>query len=234
MLLKSSITKFSPNGTPEEVEAWHQARVSLFTSSEWHFIAGGVKAIDQTGRKYIWRKVGEELSGMPARDEVTTLATAHGHLYEPQALKKFAEKMGVDFLVTQKFIRPIGKRHGTTPDALWVVRETSDGLGYDVNTVEAKCPSSYDAYIELWNCTTPEEIKAKEKKYYWQVIHQMFVTGALKGYLVIYQPFFRSGGMRIIEFKASEVLHDLTFTAQRSKEAGIIYLEQRNKMIEAA
>ena len=227
MLLKSAITNIEVHS-----KEWFDERLAKFTSSEWHFVMGAA-GIGVTGMKYIYRKVGEEMTGIPCRDEITTDATAHGHTYEPLALTAFAKKMNIEFLVTQKLIVPKNSRHGSTPDGLIVYKESTDHTGYDVFTVEAKCPTSYDGYLELWECETPMAIKAVSKKYYWQVLHQMDVAGALKGYLVIYQPYFKAGGLKIIEFRKSELINEFKLINERKKEVEQIFITLRDKLLAA-
>lgn len=228
MLLKSSITNIVVHS-----EEWFAGRLAKFTSSEIHFLCGK-EGIGQTGRKYILRKLGEELTGIPCRDEISTAATAHGHEHEPFALKAFMKKMGVEFLVTQKLIVPVGSRYGSTPDGIIVRKESIDKLSYQVEPVEAKCPSSYDAYLELWECETPEKIKKVEKKYYWQVLDQMHVCDALVGYLVIFQPYFKAGNLRIVQFNKMDLMPDFKLLVQRKEEAVKTFDELRTKLITAA
>jgi len=227
MLLKSSISQIVIHS-----DDWFAGRLAKFTSSEWHFLMGA-KGLGDTGLKYIYRKVGEELTGMPCRKEISTEATEHGHLYEPENLLKFGQKMSIDFLVTQKLIVPINSRFGSTPDAIIVLNESVDKLSYNVSTVEAKCPSSYDAYITLWKCKTPDDVKRVDPKYYWQVLHQMMVCDCLKGYLSIYHPFFKAGQLNIIEFKKIDLIQDFKLMSERGKLAVEIFESTRNEMMAA-
>ncbi len=227
MLLKSSITNILIHS-----EDWFSGRLAKFTSSEWHFLMGA-KGLGETGLKYIYRKIGEELTGIPCRKEISTEATEHGHQYEPENLLKFGQKMGIDFLVTQKLIVPVNGRIGSTPDAIWVLNESEDKLSYNVCTVEAKCPPSYDNYIGLWKCKTPADVKKFEPKYYWQVLHQMMVCDCLRGYLSIYHPHFKVGQLNVIEFRKIDLVPEFKLMAERSKEALEIFESTRNEMMAA-
>src|SRR5258707_6629249 len=148
MLLKSHITNIEIHS-----DAWFAGRLAKFTASEIHHLMGE-KPFTQGALSYIYRKVGEELSGLPCRDEVDTNATRHGNLYEPEAIQKFGEREGLQFVVTQKLIHNPETRFSCTPDALIINKENIDELSYNVSTLEVKCPSSYDAYISLCLCET--------------------------------------------------------------------------------
>jgi hypothetical protein len=225
MLSKTSITNITVQS-----DEWFRGRLAKWTSSEAHYLTA-TEGLGAAGMKYIWRKVGEELTGVPCRTEITTSATEHGHEFEPENIRNFGIHMGLDFVVIQKLIVPVGQRIGSTPDALIIVKESADQLSYQVKTVEAKCPPSYDNYIQLWNCSTPEEIKRVERKYYWQVIHQMHTCDALEGYLSIYHPFFKAGQLNIIQFKKVNLIQDFKLLKDRLILADQVFEEQRDRMI---
>ncbi len=227
MLLKSQISNVLMHS-----EDWFAGRLAKITSSEFHYLMAE-KGLGSAGMNYMYRKVGEELTGIPCRDEISTRATEHGQEYEQENLKAFHQKMGVEFLVTQKLILDPNGRVGSTPDGIWVIKERLDESAYDVFTVEGKCPISYDAFIRLWNCKTPADIKAESRPYYFQVLHQMKVAGALRGYLSIYHPHFKAGKLNIIEFRKIDLVPEFTLMEQRTQEAIKIFTEQRDKMIAA-
>jgi len=227
MLLKSNISNIVIHS-----EDWFQGRLAKITSSNFHFLCDE-KGIGVGGINYIYRLVGEELKGTPSKKEVFTDATEHGHQYEPENLRAFGIERGLEFIVQQKLILHPSGRVGSTPDALIPIRESVDKTMWQVETVEAKCPTSDDAYIRLWNCTLPEHVKKTKKEYYWQVIHQMLVADALVGYLSIYNPFYRAGKLRIVEFRKTELLQDFKIATARTEEAINIFTEQRDKMLAA-
>ena len=82
MLKKESITPVIM-GTDE----WFAGRLGRFTSSEIYHLMGA-KGIGEGGLSYIYRKVGEEICGIPQRREISTEATEHGNLYETENLRK--------------------------------------------------------------------------------------------------------------------------------------------------
>lgn len=198
-------------------DAWFEGRLSRLTASEWYnFMGDKLRTVGAVS--YIYRKVGETLSGIPSRKEISTAATEHGLQYEPDNLRKFMEVMGIEFLVTQKLITAKDSRFGCTPDGLIVISGSLDGLSYQVQTVEAKCPG-YEEYIRLARCKDALEVKSVAKDKFWQVCSQMDQCGALIGWLSIYQPFFKTGGHKIIKFNKMELVDDFKLLAQRKIEA---------------
>ena len=209
-LLRNKISKFELTIDPELNKPYYKAKLGRFTSSEWHNLMSE-KGIDKAGLNYIYKKVGEEMSGMSANKEFSSEATEHGLDYEREGLVAFADwafKTGeatkdID-MKTQKLILD-GDRCGGTPDGLWINSEREDSL--TVRTVEVKCPFSFDGYIRLFKCKTPADVKALPRegvKYYWQVLHQVSLCEALFGYLVAYQPHFRAGKINVIKFDAMD------------------------------
>jgi len=223
MLLKTSIT-----GIKIHSEQWFNSRIGKFTSSEIHYLMDE-KPMSPAAISFIYRKVGEEISGLPCRDDIDTQATRHGNLYEPEALKIYAERNNLPYLVTQTLISPPDSRFSGTPDALIIKAETE--THYSVETLEVKCPYSYDGYIKLFLCNTPEDVLKTEKKYFWQVIDQMTLCDALMGYLIIYQPLFKSGQMKVIPFRKLHLLPFFDKLKQRKIEAENKFIEIRDKLL---
>ena len=231
MLLKSRISPVEMHS-----EQWHSERSSRFTSSENHNLMGE-KFLTQGCISYIYRKVGEELTGVPARDSVETAATVHGNVYEPEALRKYKAKMGIEFLVTQKLIYGESERFSSTPDAIEILSERTDCEGYNVRPIEVKCPPTYDAYIGLCMCNTPFDLKKEEKKYFYQMLDQIDTCGALAGTFVVYHPDFTVGNMKIIEFRIMDNINgfyplkkELDFLRERKQMAVQKYNEVKLRM----
>lgn len=218
--------------TPIQIlsDEWFNGRLAKFTSSEWHYWMGD-KPKTTGAINYTYRKVGEELTGLPCRDEVDTKATEWGKMYEPEAIREFGKAMNVDFVVTQKLITEPGSRFGSTPDFLIPTLKSSDGLSYNVITGEVKCPMSYDAYIALARCKTPHQVKEANKIYFWQVIDQMYQCDALQGYLVIYHPLFKVGGMNIVEFRKLHLRDEFKLMEERKKAALEFFAEAREDLL---
>lgn len=217
-------------------EEWFQARLSRFTSSDNHYLMGE-KPFTQGAMSYIYRKVGEELTGVPARDSIESAATAHGNIYEPAAIRRYAEKRGIKFLVTQKLIYGENDKCSSTPDAIEILSERTDCDGYNVKPVEVKCPMTYDAYIGLCMCNTPFDLKREERKYFYQLLDQIDNCGALAGAFVAYHPDFSVGEMKIIEFRIMEKVgtdfplkRELDLLRERKRMAVEKYIEVKAKM----
>ena len=220
------------SGVQMHSEDWFTKRLSKFTSSEWHLVMGE-RGIGEGGKSYIYRKVGELLTGIVNKKEIATEATEHGNLYELENLRMFAKVMGLGFLVTQKLIAPQDSKHSSTPDALIVNYEAENKEEYSVSTVEAKCPLTYDNYIKLWKCRTPFDVKKVKPEFYWQTLHQMWVCDSLVGYLSVYHPHFRVGQLRIIEFKKIDLVSEFKLLKQRAIEAELLFDETVNEMMKA-
>lgn len=194
MLKKAHISKIKIQS-----EEWFLARLGKFTSSEIHYLTYPT-GLTEGSISYIRRKVGEELTGKPCREEISTPAMLHGHLHEAEAVRKFGVKMGLEFIIVQQLIADPATRFGGTPDGLIVLRESPDKMEYEVETVEVKCPPSFDAYIELFECVTPADVKKANRAYYWQVLDQMELCQAKRGHFVIYHPDFKAGNHKSIIF----------------------------------
>lgn len=202
---------------------WYVHRMAKLTASEWYRFMG--KNLLTVGAvSYIREKCGEEVTGIPARDEVSTKATEWGHKYEPDNLTRFMEWKKCEFLVQQRLICEPGSRFSCTPDGVIPVRKNEDGT-WRVETVEAKCPHTYNKYIALANCETPLAVLEEEPTYFWQVIFQMEYCGATHGYLSVYHPLFRYGGFRVIEFRKIELISHFKLLIERKAMA----LEEFNK-----
>lgn len=190
---------------------WRRERLGKFTSSNIFNLMGD-KMLTLDGSAYIYTRVGEEMAGEPANEYVDTPETRHGILYEGEAIRKFMAWQKIQFMVVQKLIVIPGERYGSTPDGIIPIQKYDDQ--WDVETVEVKCYPSYTHYIKCVLCNTPQELKAVDKKLYWQVIDQMAMCDAMKGNAVLYHPKFSAGGFKVIPFRRVELIPDF-------KELGI-------------
>jgi len=222
MLLKSKISEHQLSLDPLLNEKYNQAKLGKFTSSEWHYLMAE-KGLGSAGLNYIYRKVGEVMTGMKCRPDISTAATEHGLSYEREGLIKFGEKMGLQSLLVQRLILDEDGRCGGTPDGLIVLNESTDGLSLNVQTCEIKCPLSFDGYIRLWKCKTPEDLKKEAREYYYQVLHQMSLCDCLVGWFIVYMPFFKSGQMNIIEFRKINLIPEFKLMNDRKVEATKIF-----------
>lgn len=223
MLQKSHISNIEIHS-----DAWFSGRLGKFTSS-MIFVLMGEKPFTTGAMSYIMEKAGEEMSGMPAKQEVDNEWTRWGHIHEGTAVHKFGKKMKIDFLVVQKLITAPGSRFGSTPDAIWVKKAYRGA--YDVSTVEVKCYPSYSHFISCVLCDTPEELKRIDPKLYWQVIDQMCNCDCLVGYAVLFHPLFKAGGFKIIEFRKVLLVPEFTFLIARKNMAVTKFEEIRDRLL---
>ena len=161
----------------------------------------------------------EAMTGMKSRTDISTPATEHGLTYEREGLIKFGKLMGLESLLVQRLIIDEDGYCGGTPDGLIVLKESIDKLSYNVQTVEIKCPLSFDGYIRLWKCKTPEDLKKEAREYFYQVCHQMSLCDCLQGYFICYHPFFKSGQMNIIEFRKINLTAEFRLINERKQQA---------------
>lgn len=208
-------------------EEWRKQRLAKFTSSMIYTLMGE-KPFTQGALSYIYERVGEELSGVPAKYEIDTIATRWGLIHEAEATRKFGEYLGVDFLITQCLI--VNGRFGSTPDAIWA-KKKYDGC-WDVETGEIKCYPSYSHFIECALCNTAEELYKVDKKLFFQVIDQMDNCDALKGYAVLFHPEFKVGGFKVIPFRKIELIPYFKLLKER-KATAIIKFEEVRDMLQS-
>ena len=222
MLLKSKISPLGLFLDPELNKPYHEARLGKLTSSEWYHLMAK-EGIGKGGYSYIYRKVGEALSGRPAKDDVVVNATEHGLDYEREGLKKFGKQAGLKGAVLVQKLIIDDERCGGTPDGILILNDSEDGLYHNVKTIEVKCPYSFDGYIRAWKCKTPADLKKEKPDWYWQVLHQMFICDCLQGYFVAYQPFFSKGGLNVIEFRKIDLVPEFKLIAERKQQAISIF-----------
>lgn len=207
---------------------WHQGRLAKITSSKM-FTQCDDRPFTVGAESYILERVGEEMTGIPANEEIDTNATRWGLLHEREGTIKFGQEMGFEFLVTQKMIIGANPRFSSTPDAIHVKRKIGDA--YDVATAEIKCYPSYPNYIRCTLCSTPAEIKEVDKKLYWQVLDQMDNCDCMEGYAVFYHPDFKVSGLKIIHFRKKDLIKDFQFLQTRKRMAEEKFNEFRTKLI---
>lgn len=222
MLLKSKISDLQISLDPALNEKYDAAKLGRFTSSEFHYLMAE-KGIGQAGMNYIFRKAGEVMTGMKCKTDISTIATEHGLTYEREGLIKFGKQMGLESLLVQRLIIDEDGYCGGTPDGLIVLGESVDKLYYNVQTVEIKCPLSFDGYIRLFKCKTPQDLKKEAREYFYQVCHQMYLADCLVGWFVCYHPFFKSGQMNIIEFRKIDLIADFKMINERKQQAITIF-----------
>ena len=197
MLKKSKIS-----GIEIGSEEWRTSRLARFTSSNiWKIM--GEQGLGVQGMTYIKTRVGEELTGKSSDKEFDNDYLRHGLSYEAEAVNKFGLWHKLDFIVCQQLVID-NNRFGGTPDGLIVNMESPDKTEYEVETLEVKCPPTYDNYITLFLCQSPADLKREKKEYYWQVLDQMLICDSIKGHFMCYHPDFKAGNMNTILFEKNQ------------------------------
>ena len=225
MLNKDHISRITPMS-----DEWLMARKGKLTSSEIYNILSD-KFWTTGCQSYIYRKVGELLTGIPATSEINTEATIHGLINEANAIKKFARLYKFKYVVCQQLIALPGTKYGSTPDGIIVMNESMNEQMYNVMTAEVKCPPTYANFIALSLCKTPQDLKYENKQYYWQVLDQMDNCDCMKGFFITYHPDFTAGNMNVIEFRKMQPAgiesgKEIAFPLQKD----MAFLKERKKM----
>lgn len=211
-------------------DEWRKQRLAKFTSSMIYTLMGA-KPFTDGALTYIYERVGEFLTGIPAKQEIDTNATRWGLLHENEAINKFGLQLGTKFLLTQCLITEPGSMFGSTPDCIWVKKRYENGD--DVETGEVKCYPSYGHFIECALCNTPQELYKVDKKLFWQVIDQMDNCDCLRGNAVLYHPDFKAGGFKVISFRKLDLIPEFKLLKERKEGAVVKFNEIRDKLIAA-
>lgn len=175
---------------------WHRARLGKFTGSEVYKLMSKGKGKDkdwsQEGLSYINQKIGERLldTEMVMNDEsfnhyleVTEVTTKHmqyGIDNEDVARKEY-ERINLERVDNQPFVA-YNDFFGDSPDGY--VKEEN-------KAVEIKCLTIEKFVNYKLNCKCAEDLKAIEKKYYWQCVAHMAVLGAGSCEFIVYNEFMR-------------------------------------------
>lgn len=195
---------------------WKKARLAKMTSSKASVLMGE-KEFTVGALSYIYEKVGEEVSGVPAKTEVDTEGTRWGLIHEADGTKKMGEQLGVEFLVTQTLITIPGTRFGSTPDAIWPIKKYGDA--WDVETGEVKCYPSYSRMVACMLCNTPQDVKKVDPGAYFQVLDQMDMCDCMRGNLGYYHPEFRTHDFKLIKFRKIDLIEDFKLLKARKQSA---------------
>lgn len=209
-------------------DAWHQYRLGKGTSSKMFTICG-TEGWGKAADSYVYQKVGESLTGQSNEKEFEFDEDLDwGKMYEVEATRAFAKKMGINLLVVQKLITNPEGNFSSTPDAIWVHGECKiDTDEYNVSSAEGKCPRTYHNFIPKFLCKTPADLFKINKSDYWQTIDQVDQCGASKGYFFVYHPYFPEGSnLNIIEFRKVELWDHFRLLSARKK----MFIEKFNEI----
>lgn len=229
MLLKSRISQIGMLEGDNVSELWRQVRLNLFTSSQIHNLCA-VKGFGKDGANYIRTRVFEAIARIPADAEINTMSTVHGLVEEGFGIKGYINKRGINpkQVVMQKFIHGDNPLFGCTPDGIYCMNESTDGMSWNVEVWETK---AYQAkkHMEMLELSTPAELKAANPDMFWQICDQMLNVDCLDGKGIFFHPAMSidEGGLHVIDFRKRDLVPELKFLKQRKAEA----IEEFNRLI---
>lgn len=245
MLLKSRISPVRMLEDGLVNEHWRQIRLGLITSSNVWKICGE-RGLGDTGMGYIRSRVFESIARVPSEQEITTEATASGLVEEGPAIKMCIAHLGIDprQVVVQKFIYGESDMFGSTPDALYCMNESEDGLSWNVESWEVKAYGCLK-HMENIEASTPQELKAINRPFYFQVLDHMLNVDCLTGKGVLFNSILPKdkGGFHIVPFRKMQslpgkdgklvypIVEDLKFLKERKDLAVSEFTRLRNKLL---
>jgi len=129
---------------------------------------------------YVYEKVAEELTGLPAKQEITSAATDWGNSWEGEARMMYERvfKCKIEQVGNLTF----GKRWSGSPDGLILI----DG------GIEIKCPYSSAGHVRNMLITNAEDLKAAHKEWYWQIQDLLAGTGRKWWDWLSFHPYFEA------------------------------------------
>jgi hypothetical protein len=213
--------------TPVYRNAWKAAKLGKFSSSRIHTLCNP-KGLGSGAMTYIYEKLMEEFTGIPAKYEIDNEYTRWGLINEADGIKQLGAALGVEMLVTQCLIHQPGSRFASTPDAIWAKKKYADA--WDVETGEVKCYPS-ERFIKCVLCETAKDVFEADPDAYWQVLDQMDNCEAMNGNLVYYHPDMKAAKFKLIKFRKMELLPDFATLKTRKQMASTKFDELRSKLL---
>lgn len=177
-------------------QEWLWARINLFTASEVSNLMWEQKTL-KSGKlsdvitgidpaiKYIQEKVaGNFLEALP--EEASSKTLEWGTYWEDDARYELLDRLGVDSSTIETKTAYFDKEN--------LLLVSPDGLAKDNSFgIEIKCPFTLSAFAHAkLNVKDNETLLAYKKEYYWQVMANLYVTGADKWLFVNYFPYIKS------------------------------------------
>lgn len=150
-------------------------------------------------------------------DNFSNSSTDWGNKYENEAAEYFSIRNGLK-IKEVTFVK-LGDHVGTSPDRL---------IG-DNEGLELKCPEKVKHHLKWRLANTAADVKKIDKKYYCQVVHNLFVTRRDAWYFASYDP-RSTGRLRMFQVKMNRtdevVQKDLELLETRLKLA----IEKKNEI----
>ena len=184
-------------------DEWRAARVGRLTGSRAPHMMAKIKSGEAAARRNL--RVGmalERITNRPYERFFTARVTQTGIETEPQALATYEVRSG-DIVERTGFLSLDGVMMGCSLDGHV---NNFEGI------VEAKCPESATHYGYLKTRQIPEE-------YYWQCVHNLYVTGAKYCDFISFDPSF------------PEDLQYLCVRMERSESVMTAYAEAANRFL---
>lgn len=190
------------NSLVQGTDDWHLSRIGRFTSSEIHRLMKDVsremtdQELSDPGKTknkttvvdlsllsdgamtYVYEKVAEDLTGLPAKAEVDSDATRWGKEWEPEARKMYERVFKVQVQEVGNII--IDKRTSGSPD----------GLIGDDGGVEYKCPYIMSNHVKNLLIPNADDLKKEHPEWYWQIQDLLFITKRKWWDWVSFHPYF--------------------------------------------
>jgi hypothetical protein len=166
---------------------WFKIRLGRFTSSNIFKLmteprskaAKGNGELSATAKTYIEEKAAEIIYNSPA-PFFTNSAMDWGTENEQTAIDAYKNITGVD-VVPVGFVT-VGDHTGTSPDGLI---NTSEPAGL----IEVQCPYNRVNHLQnVLTLKTGDDLKKHSKQYYYQVQHQLYITGRVYCDFVSFDP----------------------------------------------
>lgn len=212
---------------------WYKARLGMFTASQIAKLMTASKKKDETfgdtAKTYIAlvameRKVKERWDDMTddERDNFirheypSNNAMDWGTYNEEFARTAFEFDRGVTVTQFGSCIREEMPFVSASPDG-WIEEENA--------IIEIKCPKMDTFGRYVMNVVDGASLKAEKADYYWQMMLQMWITGASYGYFVWYHPLI---GMEFAMVERSD--EDINIMLQRIEKAEELAKETYDKL----
>ena len=184
-------------------------RTGKFTGSEIYKIMGA-KGMGKTGETYVFEKVSEFLTGLPANPEFKSAATDWGNEHESEAADYLCLATGIK-------IKELGTIHNDdiccTPDRI----EENDRFG-----IEIKCPYNISNHLKNLCLEKPVDLLELHPEYYWQIVTYSWLTKIEHWKFVSYDPRFKEEKrMFVLNFMVTE--KEITPLKNRIIEANLMF-----------
>jgi hypothetical protein len=213
-------------------QEWKACRRGKITSSNaWKLCQE--KGWGDVGMGYIRSRAYELLSGVSSDTEINTEATINGLIQEGPGLRKYVNQRGLNGaqLVMQKLIYGSDPMYASTPDGIYCMNESTDGLYWNVESWEMKAYGVLK-HMENIEATNPQDLKDINRALYFQVLDQMSNVECLIGRAI----FFNSelpedkGGLHVVDFNKMQREVDSKGKTTFPIAADLKFLETRKQM----